>query len=241
MSSFYTLVNRMKNEQQVEGAELKSLLGIDVTQESQNIQAAQRTYQEQVEEAERQMARNQRRRSRRGLAGTFLGAALSFTPLGAVGGALIGGLASGLGRGSVKPYSGTIMNTLPGGKFHSEARKDLSSSIDSTNSFISDAAAGQSLLNWTNALGDATTVYQFGQEVPNIKEGFRNWAVGKPTGGKLEDGEVVGAEYEGGMSNKFRKRTFKGSFGDKMRGNQLKGYKEKLLNERLRQSLLGEI
>jgi len=240
MSSFYTMVNRMKNEQQVQGAELKSLLGIDVTQESQTIKAAQRTYQEQVEAAEREMARNQRKRSKRGLFGTLLGTAISFAN--PIAGAVIGGLASGFGRESVKPYSGTIMNTLPGGKFHSEARKDLASSIDSTNAFISDATAGQSLLNWTSALGDATTIYQLGQEVPNIKEGFRDWAVGKPTGGKLDAaGNVVDVEYEGGMSNKFRKRTFKGKFGDRMRKNQLTGYKKELMNEQLRQALLGEI
>ena len=245
MSSFYTMVNRLQNEQQVEGAELKARLGIDVTQELQNITAAQRVYQEQVEEAERQMAKNQRKRSRWGLAGTVLGGLASLTPIGAVGGAIIGGLASGLGRQSVSPYSGTIMNTLPGGKFHSESRKDLSSAIDSTNAFISDAAQGQSLLNWTTALGDATTVYQIGQEIPNIKENFRDWAVGKPTGGKLDSsGNIVNVddlEYEGGISNKFRKKMFKGKFGERMRKNQLGKYKEKLLNERLRQSLLGEI
>tara|TARA_R100000234_G_C4967061_1_gene164439 strand:+ start:192 stop:929 length:738 start_codon:yes stop_codon:yes gene_type:complete len=245
MSSFYTMANRLSNEQKVEGAELKARLGIDITQELQNITAAQRTYQEQVEEAERQMAENERRRGRRGLFGTLLGAALSFTPLGAVGGAVIGGLASGLGRGSVSPYSGTIMNTLPGGKFHSESRKDLSSAIDATNSWISDAAEGQSLLNWTNALGDATTVYQFGKEVPSIKEGFRNWAVGKPTGGEIDaSGNIINVDdlkYEGGISNKFREKMFKGKFGERMRKNQLGKYKEKLLNERLRQSLLGEI
>jgi hypothetical protein len=241
-ASFYTTVNRLQQQQNVEGAELKARLGIDVTQEAQNIDAAQRSYQEQTDRASLEMARNERKRSKWGLGGTLIGFASSFAnPIGAIGGALIGGLVSGLGRSSVKPYSGTIANTLPGGDFHNEARMDLSSSVDATNSFISDAVQGQNLLNWTNALSDAVTTYQLGKEVPSMKEGFRDWAVGKPTGGELDsEGNLIGTPtYEGGRS-KEGSGLFQGKFGEKMRKNQLPKYKEKLMNEKLKRMLLGE-
>lgn len=161
MASFSQLIGRLKAEQQLKSNINQSSLGIDVEEEKIDLEEARSDYRDQVEEAQRGMARNQRKRSRRGLLGSVLGTALSFTPLGAVGGALVGGLASSLSRSRVKPYTQAISSNLPGGKFHAQARKDFSRDIASTNKFISDAAEGQSLLNMTNALNDAYNVYGF--------------------------------------------------------------------------------
>ena len=242
MSSFYQLVGRLQNKQQIESAEAKAMLGIDVTQESQDIEGARRDYSVAVESAEREMARRGRKRSGRGMLASALGMGLSFVPgIGPVAGALITGAASGLARQSVAPYTATIANTLPGGKFHSEARQDLSADIGSTNAFIADAAEGQSLLDWSNALSDAVTAYQFGKEVPSIKEGFREWATGEPTGGKLDaSGNLLSdsVTFEGGKKGR-KGRLFQGKLGERMRKTQLTGYKDKLLNEQLKRQLLG--
>lgn len=247
MSSFYQLIGRLQNKQQIESAESKTMLGIDVTQESQDIEGARRDYSVAVEKAEREMARRARKRSGKGLLASAVGMGLSFIPgVGPVAGALMAGAASGLARQSVAPYTGTIANSLPGGKFHSEARQDLSADIGSTNAFIADAAEGQSLLDWTNALSDAVTAYQFGKEVPSIEEGFRDWAVGKPAGGKLDEfGNVVSMSeltdtktFEGGMKGR-KGRLFQGRLGERMRRGQMPGYKNKLLNEQLKRQLLG--
>jgi len=160
MASFAQLIGRLQAEQKLQSNINRSSLGIDVEEEKIDLEEARSDYRDQVEEAQRKMAKNARKRSRRGLLGSVLGAALSF-PLGAVGGALVGGLASSLSRSRVKPYTQAISSNLPGGKFHAQARKDFSRDIASTNKFISDAAEGQSLLNMTNALNDAYNVYGF--------------------------------------------------------------------------------
>jgi|TARA_R110002012_G_scaffold176911_1_gene341792 hypothetical protein len=161
MASFAQLIGRLQAEQKLQSNINRSSLGIDVEEEKIDLEEARSDYRDQVEEAQRKMAKNARSRSRRGLLGSVLGAALSFTPLGAVGGALVGGLASSLSRSRVKPYSQAISSNLPGGKFHAQARKDFSRDIESTNQFISDAAEGQNLLNMTNALNDAYNIYGF--------------------------------------------------------------------------------
>ncbi len=253
MSSFYQLIGRLQNQQQVEGSELKSLLGRDIEGETQDIESARREYEIKVETAGREMQRRQKKRSKAGLFGTLLGMGLSFTPVGALGGALIGGLASGLGRKSVAPYSATIASSLPGGKFHSGARKDLSADLQSTNNFIQDAKEGQSLLDWTSAISDASNIYSFGKEVSGIKEGFREWAVGEPQLGEgvdpyeiLTDKETgvksfkhsiedlaAGAVFEGGAKKGFKKKL-----GGKMRGNLLGDFETELMNERLKRQYL---
>ena len=256
MSSFYQLVGRLQNKQQIKSAEAKAMLGIDVTQESQDIEGARRDYSVSVENAEREMARRARKRSKKAMfatLGTMIGSAV--LGIGPVGSALIAGAASGLARKSVAPYSATISSTLPGGKFHSEARQDLGADINSTNAFITDAAEGQSLLNWSNALSDSATAYQFGKEVPSIKEGFREWAIGKPTGGTFLDADAHveplssinkvdfpdNVTWEGGVGERFGRkgRLFQGKLGERMRKTQLAGYKDKLLNEQLKRQLLG--
>ena len=162
MASFAQLIGRLKAEQKLQSDLNRSSLGMDVEEERVDLEEARSQYRDDVEEAQRQLARRQQKRTRAGAFGSLLGAGLSFVPgLGAVGGALIGGLASSLGRSRVKPYTETISSTLPGGKFYAQARKDFSRDIASTNEFISAAQEGQGLLNMTNALNDALMVYNF--------------------------------------------------------------------------------
>ena len=124
MASFAQLIGRLKAQQKLQSDLGRSALGIDVETEGQQLREARSQYRDDVEAAQRAMAKKERKRSSRGLLGSLLGTGLSFVPgLGAVGGALIGGLASSLGRSSVKPYAGTISTSLPGGKFHNPARK----------------------------------------------------------------------------------------------------------------------
>ena len=162
MASFAQLISRLEAEQALEKSLDRSMLGVDVEEERIDLEEARSQYRDDVEKAQLAMNRKARKRGRRGLLGSVLGTALSFVPgIGAVGGALIGGLASSLGRSSVEPYSATISSSLPGGKFHAQARKDFSRDIASTNRFIEDAKQGQSLLDMTNAFNDALQIYGF--------------------------------------------------------------------------------
>jgi|GEM_PF-5044986 len=172
MASFAQLIGRLKAQQKLQSDLGRSALGIDVETEGQQLREARSQYRDDVEAAQRAMAKKERKRSKRGLLGSLLGTAASFTPLGAVGGALIGGLASSLGRSSVKPYAGTISTSLPGGKFHNPARKEFSADIASTNRFLADAVEGQGLLNMTNALSDAYNIYGFQNAFGDDIRGF---------------------------------------------------------------------
>ena len=171
MASFYSLLSRLEGEQKLQGDLNKSLLGIDVAQESQDINEARSQYRTDVEEAEREMARRARKRSKWGMLATLGSAALDFAlpGVGRVAAAAIAGVSSGLARDSVKPYSDTILTQLPGGKFHEQARLDFAADRQSTNDFISDAKEGQGLLNWTNALSDAYTTYQIGGTIEDFR------------------------------------------------------------------------
>ena len=173
--SFNQLISQLQGRQRFQSGQTNTVAGMDIEGERQDIEASKSDYFTDVEEANRQMAKKAKRRGRWGAFGTLLGSAASFTPLGALGGALIGGLASSLGRSAVKPYSGTISSSLPGGKFYSQARKDFSRDIASTNQFISDANEGQSLLDMTNSLGDALNIYglqdKFGDDVRGMFAG----------------------------------------------------------------------
>tara|TARA_R110000868_G_scaffold65399_6_gene195644 strand:+ start:4503 stop:5654 length:1152 start_codon:yes stop_codon:yes gene_type:complete len=170
MASFYSLLSRLEGEQKLQGSLNKSLLGIDVAQESQDINEARSQYRTDVEEAEREMAKKANKRSKWGTVATIGSAMLNFTGVtGKIASTVIAGVASGLARDSVKPYADTISTKLPGGKFHEQARLDLSADITSTNNFIDDAREGQGLLNWTNALSDAYTTYQIGGAVEDFR------------------------------------------------------------------------
>ena len=173
--SFNQLISGLQGRQRFQSGQTNTGAGMAIEGERRDLLSAQSDYFTDVEETNREITQKAQRRGRWGAFGTLLGSAVSFTPLGALGGALIGGLASSLGRNSVKPYSGTISSSLPGGKFYSQARKDFSRDIASTNQFISDANEGQGLLNMTNALNDALNVYgiqdKFGDDVRGLFAG----------------------------------------------------------------------
>jgi len=170
MANFYSMLSRLKGEQKLQGDLNKSLLGINVAQESQDINEARSQYRTDVDEAEREMAKKANKRSAAGTVATIGSAMLKFTGVtGKIASTVIAGVASGLARDSVKPYADTISTKLPGGEFHEQARLDLSADITSTNNFIDDAKEGQGLLNWTNALSDAYTTYQIGGAIEDFR------------------------------------------------------------------------
>jgi hypothetical protein len=161
MSSFAQLIGRLRAEQRLQGRLDLLELGVDVEKEKQDVEMARAEYRRDVEKAQREMARRAKKRSRRGALGRLLGTALSFIPVvGPIAGAAIGGIASGIGRGSVSPYMGTIRTSLPGGKFLKNQRANLAMDIESTNLFINDAARSQKQATWYNAIGDALGTYQ---------------------------------------------------------------------------------
>ena len=182
-TNFYRMINRLdargKLDFNLDSAELKT----DITEEKQDVEEARSVYQDDVLEAELKGNEKNRKRGFAGLMGTTLGGALgAFGVVTPVYGALISGLASTLGRNSVAPYTGQIQNTLPGGKFHMQARRDLGRDINSTNEFIMDAAEGQGLLNLVSGIGDAVNTYRglnafFGPK-PGIDAGDTDLAFG---------------------------------------------------------------
>ena len=172
MANFYSMLSRLQGEQKLQGDLNKSLLGIDVAQEGQDINEARSQYRTDVDAAELEMKKKADKRSKWSTLTTLGSAALNFVlpaPVSKVASAAIAGLASGLARDSVKPYSENISSQLPGGKFHEQARLDLSADITSTNNFIDAAKEGQGLLNWTSALSDAYTAYQIGGAIEDFR------------------------------------------------------------------------
>ena len=135
---------------------------MDVEEERQELEEGRSDYFDQVEQAELEMARKARKRSRRGLFGTLLGAVASFS-LGPVGGALLGGLASKAMRDRVKPYGANITMNIDtsDNKFNQGAIRDFTKDVASSNAFIREAQKGQSLLNSVSAFQDAYNIYSF--------------------------------------------------------------------------------
>lgn len=167
MSSFAQLIGRLRAEQRLQGRLDLLDLGVDVEKEKQDVEMARAEYRRDVEKAQREMARRAEKRSRRGALGRFLGTAIGF--FNPIAGAIVGGVASGLGRSSVSPYMGTIRTSLPGGKFLKNQRANLAMDIESTNLFIGDAARSQKQATWYNAVGDAIGAYQMGSVLNDIR------------------------------------------------------------------------
>lgn len=158
--NFYSMITRLQKEGSLDYNLDRGMLGRDVEEEKQDIEEERSLYRSRVDDWELKNKEKGRHRALRGLGGTLFGAAMgAFGPVGYLGGALIGGLASSLGRSSVEPYGKQIQNTLPGGKFHMQARKDYGRDIASTNAFIMDAKEGQSMLNLTDSLNDALNIW----------------------------------------------------------------------------------
>jgi len=204
MASFSQLISQLESEQNLESSLDRASLGTDVEQESQDLEAARSDYYDKVEQAEREIARKQRKRSKRGLLGTLLGTALSFTGLGPLGGALIGGAASGLGRRSVEPYAESIKSSLPGGKFHGQARIDHGKNIASTNQFFEDSRKGQGFADWANAFGDAVNIFGTSNMLGDMGIGS----------GKLRRGAENKIMDLRGKKSGFGKNLFKGRVGE---------------------------
>jgi len=211
MASFSQLISQLESEQNLESSVDRASLGIDVEQESQDLEAARSDYYDKVEQAEREIARKQRSRSKRGLFGTLLGTALSFTPLGPLGGALIGGAASGLGRRSVKPYAESIKSSLPGGKFHNQARIDHGKNLASTNQFFEDSRKGQGFADWANAVGDAVNIFGTSNMLGDMGIGS----------GKLRRGAENKIMDLRGKKSGFGKNLFKGRVGENVQNRVL--------------------
>ena len=162
MASFAELIGRLEGEQRLQKNLNFASLGMDVEEERQELEEGRSDYFDQVEQAELEMARRARKRSKRGLFGTLLGGIASFA-LGPVGGAIVGGLASKAGRDSVKPYGANITMNIDtsDNKFNQGAIRDFTKDIASSNAFIREAQKGQSLLNLTSAFQNAYNVYSF--------------------------------------------------------------------------------
>lgn len=163
MASFAELIGRLEGEQRLQKNLNFASLGMDVEEERQELEEGRSDYFDQVEKAELEMARRARKRAKKGLFGTLLGAVASFTPLGAVGGAIVGGIASKAMRDRVKPYGANITMNIDtsDNKFNQGAIRDFTKDIASSNAFIREAQKGQSLLNLTSAFQDAYNVYSF--------------------------------------------------------------------------------
>ena len=163
MASFAELIGRLEGEQRLQKNLNFASLGMDVEEERQELEEGRSDYFDQVEQAELEMARRARKRAKRGLFGTLLGAVASFTPLGRVGGAIVGGLASKAMRDTVKPYGANITMNIDtsDNKFNQGAIRDFTKDIASSNAFIREAQKGQSLLNSVSAFQDAYNVFSF--------------------------------------------------------------------------------
>ena len=161
MASFSQLIGRLRAEQKTRERLNLANLGVDVEEEKQEVEAARAQYRRDLAKAQAEMQRRAEKRARRGSFGRLLGTAASFIPgVGPIVGALIGGVASGLGRSSVSPYSGTISTSLQGGKFLRNQRNNLALDIDLSNIFIRDAVRSTNQAFALNVIGDALGTYQ---------------------------------------------------------------------------------
>lgn len=177
MASFYSMLSRLQGEQKLQGDLNKSLLGINVAQEGQDIQAARSKYFDDVQEMELDIAKKNKKRGLKGALASFAPNALDFVfpglriakKVGKVGMALLSGASSKLARDSVSPYSGTISSNLPGGEFYEQARLDLGADIKLTNDFIESSKEDQGLVNWTTAIADGVTQYQIAGAIGDFR------------------------------------------------------------------------
>ena len=158
MASFSQLIGRLRAEQKTRERLNLADLGVDVEEEKQEVEAARAQYRRDLAKAQAEMQRRAEKRSRRGSFGRLLGTAIGF--INPIAGAVVGGIASGLGRSSVSPYSGTISTSLQGGRFLRNQRNNLALDIDLSNTFIRDAARSTKQAFALNVIGDALGAYQ---------------------------------------------------------------------------------
>ena len=182
MATFSQLLNRFKAEQNLAQRLSQADLGIAIEEERQDIKKARSDYQAQVEKAEREMAKKERKRGLGRLASQVIGTAVGLGTGNPMLGAQIaagGTLATGL---AIKPYDDYVESNLEGGRFFKQGRADFEADINATNQFISDASEGQTLLDLTDALSAGLSAYTMGQAFGDA-EFFQNFRQAREVSG----------------------------------------------------------
>ena len=201
MATFAQLLARQQQQQKLQTTLGKAELGTAAELEKQDINRAISDYQTAVEEAERGMRKQAKKRSKWGGIGKAIGLGLTaLTPIGALGGAALTSLLQYGGASSVGDYRKYIKGTLGDGLFYKQARADFDADIASTNTFIKQAADSQDLANIYNALGTAISTYTQADALKSIGTDVRNLTRGKaarqtyanPMGNLLESVDVYG-------------------------------------------------
>ena len=211
MATFGQMLARFQASQKLSQQLGKADLGIAAQEEKQDLESARSDYETAVEEAERQMAKNSRKRGLRKLGGQVLGAGITIATGGAGGALASAALQGGLsyaGASSVKAYDKHIENSLGRGLFYKQARTDLDRDIASTNAFISDAADAMKTANIIGAASSAVTGYggyddvmEFGGELTDLMKriGMGNDALidGIDFGDDIDSGTDFNISMEG--------------------------------------------
>ena len=158
--TFAQLIARFEASQNLNQQLSKSDLGIAGEEEIQDIQEARSEYETQVEAAEAQMRKNQKKRDKLRLGAKILTAGSSFIPgVGKLASAAIGAGLDYAATSSVKPYDEYLENTLGEGMFYNQMRVDQQKDYDATNSFIQEAADSRNLANLIGAVSSGITQY----------------------------------------------------------------------------------
>lgn len=158
--TFAQLIARFEASQNLNQQLSKSDLGIAGEEEIQDIQEARSEYETQVEAAEAQMRKNQKKRDKLRLGAKILTAGSSFIPgVGKLASSAIGAGLDYAATSSVKPYDEYLENTLGEGMFYNQMRVDQQKDYDATNSFIQEAADSRNLANLIGAVSSGITQY----------------------------------------------------------------------------------
>jgi hypothetical protein len=180
--TFAQLIARFEASQNLNQQLSKSDLGIAGEEEIQDIEEARSEYESQVEAAEAQMRRNQKKRDKRRILAKVATVGSSFIPgVGKLASAAIGAGLDYAATSSVKPYDKYMENTLGEGMFYNQMRVDQQKDYDATNSFIQEAADSRNLANLIGAVSSGITQYsqfdtikKFGLEAKDSFINFRD-------------------------------------------------------------------
>tara|TARA_Y100000004_G_scaffold52959_2_gene58890 strand:- start:2025 stop:2675 length:651 start_codon:yes stop_codon:yes gene_type:complete len=199
MATFAQMLARFKASQSLAEKLDKASLGIAGAEEKQALADARRDYEIQVEEAQRQMKKDAKKRSIR----SFLGGT-ALTALGVATGqpklltAAMGTVGSYAGAGSVPSYEQYIDTTVGRGLFYAGAKKDLRADIAATNQFIQDAGDSQNLANIINAVSFGTQAYMGYDTLLDLKSDFKDLMKGLGGDAPLYDGIDTGTTIDTG-------------------------------------------
>jgi hypothetical protein len=173
MATFGQMLARFKASQDLAQRLDRATLGIAGEEEKQELEAARSDYQTKVEEAERQMAKNSRKRAVRRLVGQVLGTAVGVaTGQPKIATAAFAAAGSYAGSASVPAYDKYIDTTVGRGLFFSQAKKDLTADIAATNAFIEDAGDALNTANYITALTAGTQAYAGYDSYVDLKNEF---------------------------------------------------------------------